>query len=154
MQAGVHWREGQWKSSNGRANRLTGRWDYGYQTTAMADRTVVVDNNTWNNTHIATVGRAMASPERRAWEIYRSLDVSYVFVVFGGYIGCVDWPTMLGKVLAWRYLSHKTMVWWNIVQPWAEIMLMLRLQALKLSTLSATDLSIWPEHGPEFLQGG
>ena len=131
-------------------------WDYGYQTTAMANRTVIVDNNTWNNTHIATVrrreaegcrgagggpgagsaassgtggwacirqarlppscsgvprplrplanpptplgahpprspaqvGRAMASPERKAWQIFRSLDVEYVFVVFGGYIGC------------------------------------------------------------------
>ena len=31
-------------------------WDYGYQITSMANRTVVVDNNTWNNTHIATVG--------------------------------------------------------------------------------------------------
>jgi dolichyl-diphosphooligosaccharide---protein glycosyltransferase len=53
----------------------------------MANRTVLVDNNTWNNTHIATVGRAMASPEKRAWQIYRSLDVDYVLVVFGGYIG-------------------------------------------------------------------
>ncbi|CAF1930282.1 unnamed protein product [Brassica oleracea] len=34
-------------------------WDYGYQITAMGNRTVIVDNNTWNNTHIATVGRAM-----------------------------------------------------------------------------------------------
>ena len=64
------------------------RWDYGYQTTAMANRTVIVDNNTWNNTHIATVGRAMASHEEQAWHIYRSLDVNYVFVVFGGFIGC------------------------------------------------------------------
>ena len=62
-------------------------WDYGYQTTAMANRTVIVDNNTWNNTHIATVGRAMSSPERKAWQIYRSLDVDYVLVVFGGFIG-------------------------------------------------------------------
>ena len=62
-------------------------WDYGYQTTAMANRTVIVDNNTWNNTHIATVGRAMSSPERKAWQIFRSLDVEYVFVVFGGFIG-------------------------------------------------------------------
>jgi len=37
------------------------RWDYGYQTTAMANRTVIVDNNTWNTSHIATVGRAMSS---------------------------------------------------------------------------------------------
>jgi len=64
------------------------RWDYGYQTTAMANRTVIVDNNTWNNTHIATVGLAMSSPEEKAWQIYRSLDVNYVFVVFGGFIGC------------------------------------------------------------------
>ncbi|KAI8853147.1 Oligosaccharyl transferase STT3 subunit-domain-containing protein [Chytridium lagenaria] len=36
-------------------------WDYGYQITGMANRTVLVDNNTWNNTHIATVGKAMAT---------------------------------------------------------------------------------------------
>ncbi len=35
----------------------------------------------------AAVGRAMASPERKAWKIFRSLDVEYVFVVFGGFIG-------------------------------------------------------------------
>ncbi len=40
-------------------------WDYGYQTTAMANRTVIVDNNTWNTSHIATVGRAMASSEAK-----------------------------------------------------------------------------------------
>ena len=66
---------------------VTSWWDYGYQTTAMANRGVLVDNNTWNNTHIATVGRAMASPERKGWKIFRSLDVKYVFVVFGGMIG-------------------------------------------------------------------
>lgn len=53
----------------------------------MANRTVIVDNNTWNNTHIATVGRAMASPEHQAWQIYRDLDVEYVLVVFGGFVG-------------------------------------------------------------------
>ena len=36
-------------------------WDYGYQIGGMADRTTLVDNNTWNNTHIATVGKAMSS---------------------------------------------------------------------------------------------
>lgn len=50
----------------------------------MANRTVLVDNNTWNNTHIATVGMAMSSREKDAWEIFRSLDVKYVLVVFGG----------------------------------------------------------------------
>jgi dolichyl-diphosphooligosaccharide--protein glycosyltransferase len=32
-------------------------WDYGYQITAIANRTVLVDNNTWNNTHISRVGQ-------------------------------------------------------------------------------------------------
>lgn len=52
----------------------------------MANRTVIVDNNTWNNTHIATVGTAMSSPEKAAWEIFNSLDVKYVLVVFGGWL--------------------------------------------------------------------
>ncbi|CAD7701817.1 unnamed protein product [Ostreobium quekettii] len=68
-------------------SKVASWWDYGYQATAMANRTVIVDNNTWNNTHIATVGRAMSSPEKKAWKIYQSLDVDYVFVIFGGYIG-------------------------------------------------------------------
>ncbi|PKI32304.1 hypothetical protein CRG98_047303, partial [Punica granatum] len=64
-------------------DKVASWWDYGYQTTAMANRTVIVDNNTWNNTHIATVGTAMSSPEKAAWEIFNSLDVKYVLVVFG-----------------------------------------------------------------------
>ncbi|KAG6486989.1 hypothetical protein ZIOFF_055570 [Zingiber officinale] len=62
-------------------------WDYGYQITAMGNRTVIVDKNTWNNTHIATVGRAMSSYEHEAYEIMQSLDVDYVLVVFGGLTG-------------------------------------------------------------------
>ena len=41
-------------------------WDYGYQIAGMADRATVVDNNTWNNTHIALVGKFMASDEKKA----------------------------------------------------------------------------------------
>ena len=72
-------------------------WDYGYQMAGMGNRTVIVDNNTWNNTHIATVGRvvartpshpqAFASSEEKAYPIIRSLDVDYVLVIFGGFIG-------------------------------------------------------------------
>ncbi|KAG2496762.1 hypothetical protein HYH03_005171 [Edaphochlamys debaryana] len=62
-------------------------WDYGYQITAMGNRTVIVDNNTWNNTHIATVGRAMASNETEAFKIMRQLDVDYALVIFGGMSG-------------------------------------------------------------------
>ncbi|KAK7091614.1 dolichyl-diphosphooligosaccharide--protein glycosyltransferase subunit STT3A [Littorina saxatilis] len=62
-------------------------WDYGYQITAMANRTILVDNNTWNNTHISRVGQAMASTEEKAYEIMRELDVGYVLVIFGGLTG-------------------------------------------------------------------
>lgn len=60
-------------------------WDYGYQITGMANRTVLVDNNTWNNTHIATVGRAFASSEKKGYEIAKSMDTDYVLVLYGGH---------------------------------------------------------------------
>ena len=50
----------------------------------MANRTVLVDNNTWNNTHISTVRRAMASNEDDAYEIMKRLDGDYVLGIFGG----------------------------------------------------------------------
>lgn len=53
----------------------------------MANRTILVDNNTWNNTHISRVGQAMASSEEKAYEIMRELDVDYVLVIFGGLTG-------------------------------------------------------------------
>eukprot|EP00922_Rhytidocystis_sp_ex-Travisia-forbesii_P060236 GHVS01089260.1.p1 GENE.GHVS01089260.1~~GHVS01089260.1.p1 ORF type:complete len:806 (+),score=77.15 GHVS01089260.1:85-2418(+) len=65
--------------------RLMSWWDYGYQVTFMGNRTVLVDNNTWNNTHIATVGLAFASREEESYPILQKMDVDYVFVVFGGY---------------------------------------------------------------------
>lgn len=34
-------------------------WDYGYQIAGMANRTTLVDNNTWNNSHIALVRRVL-----------------------------------------------------------------------------------------------
>ena len=37
-----------------------------------------VDNNTWNNSHIALVGKAMSSNESAAYEIMTDLDVDYV----------------------------------------------------------------------------
>jgi dolichyl-diphosphooligosaccharide--protein glycosyltransferase len=62
-------------------------WDYGYQIAGMADRTTLVDNNTWNNTHIATVGKAMSLGEDVSYSILRKHDVDYVLVIFGGLLG-------------------------------------------------------------------
>lgn len=67
--------------------RVMSWWDYGYQIGGMADRTTLVDNNTWNNTHIATVGKAMASSEKNAYPILRQHDVDYILIIFGGVIG-------------------------------------------------------------------
>jgi dolichyl-diphosphooligosaccharide--protein glycosyltransferase len=67
--------------------RVMSWWDYGYQISAMANRTVLVDNNTWNNSHIAQVGKAFASTEENAYKIMQQLDVDYILVIFGGMIG-------------------------------------------------------------------
>jgi len=67
--------------------RVMSWWDYGYQITAMANRTILVDNNTWNNSHIAQVGKAMSAYEDTAYEIMQQLDVDYVLVIFGGLTG-------------------------------------------------------------------
>ncbi|KAL1460992.1 hypothetical protein WDU94_012925 [Cyamophila willieti] len=77
-----------WLSQN-TANdaRVMSWWDYGYQIAGMANRTTLVDNNTWNNSHIALVGKAMSSTEPEAYNIMTALDVDYVLVLFGGVIG-------------------------------------------------------------------
>ncbi|KAI9255876.1 Oligosaccharyl transferase STT3 subunit-domain-containing protein [Helicostylum pulchrum] len=62
-------------------------WDYGYQIAGFSNRTTLVDNNTWNNTHIATVGRAMSTNEADSYEIMKKHDVTYVLVIFGGLLG-------------------------------------------------------------------
>lgn len=62
-------------------------WDYGYQIAGFSNRTTMVDNNTWNNTHIATIGKMMSSPEDVAYEVMQKLDIDYVLVIFGGLLG-------------------------------------------------------------------
>ncbi|CAG2053123.1 unnamed protein product [Timema podura] len=77
-----------WLSQNTASDaRVMSWWDYGYQIAGMANRTTLVDNNTWNNSHIALVGKAMSSNESQAYKIMVSLDVDYVLVIFGGVIG-------------------------------------------------------------------
>ncbi|XP_022084626.1 dolichyl-diphosphooligosaccharide--protein glycosyltransferase subunit STT3B-like [Acanthaster planci] len=75
------------RKNTGERDRVMSWWDYGYQIAGMANRTTLVDNNTWNNSHIALVGKAMSSNETEAYKIMRALDVDYVLVIFGGVIG-------------------------------------------------------------------
>eukprot|EP00659_Diplonema_papillatum_P016252 gene16252-24910_t len=78
----------QWLRTNtARDAKIMSWWDYGYQITGMSNRTVLVDNNTWNNTHIATVGKAMASQEDISYQIMKKMDVEFALVIFGGFAG-------------------------------------------------------------------
>ncbi|KEY72539.1 hypothetical protein S7711_05611 [Stachybotrys chartarum IBT 7711] len=78
----------QWLRQNTKEDaKIMSWWDYGYQIGGMADRPTLVDNNTWNNTHIATVGKAMSSREEVSYEIMRQHEVDYVLVVFGALLG-------------------------------------------------------------------
>lgn len=72
------------KQNTKKDSKILSWWDYGYQITGMSNRTVIVDNNTWNNTHIATVGKFLASNEEDGIKIARQLDADYVLVIFGG----------------------------------------------------------------------
>jgi len=63
--------------------RIMSWWDYGYQITGIANRTTIADGNTWNHEHIATLGRCLTSPEKKAHKIVRHL-ADYVLVWAGG----------------------------------------------------------------------
>lgn len=78
------------RRNTARDARILAWWDYGYQIAGMADRTTIVDNNTWNYRHIATVGKALASSEPTAYKTMRQLGANYVLVIAGtvtGYAG-------------------------------------------------------------------
>ncbi|EUD65475.1 dolichyl-diphosphooligosaccharide-protein glycosyltransferase [Plasmodium inui San Antonio 1] len=66
-------------------SRIVAWWDYGYQLSVMADRVTYADNNTWNTTHIATVGLILSVNEKQAYDYVKKLDVNYVLVSYGGY---------------------------------------------------------------------
>lgn len=62
-------------------------WDYGYQIAGFSNRTTICDNNTWNFTHIATVGKIFSSDEEEGYPLLEELGVDYVLVTFGGKSG-------------------------------------------------------------------
>merc|ERR1719321_859887 len=63
--------------------RVMAWWDYGYQINGVANRTTLADGNTWNHEHIATLGRCLTNPEKKAHNIIRHL-ADYVLVWTGG----------------------------------------------------------------------
>lgn len=63
--------------------RIMAWWDYGYQITAIANRTTIADGNTWNHEHIALLGRALTGPLKEGHRIARHL-ADYVLLWTGG----------------------------------------------------------------------
>ena len=70
--------------------KIASWWDYGYQIAGMSHRAVLVDNNTWNTSHIATVGAILALDEEESFKICKNLDADYVLIIFGGANGNGD----------------------------------------------------------------
>ena len=54
--------------------RVMSWWDYGYQIAGMANRTTLVDNNTWNNSHIALV-RTWLTEGQKLQTVIHYLDI-------------------------------------------------------------------------------
>ena len=54
-------------------SRVMAWWDYGYQLTAIANRTTIADGNTWNHEHIALLRRSLTSSEKDGRRIARHL---------------------------------------------------------------------------------
>jgi dolichyl-diphosphooligosaccharide--protein glycosyltransferase len=71
------------RSNTPEDSRIMAWWDYGYQITAISNRTTLADGNTWNHEHIALLGKALTASEEEGYEIARHL-ADYVLVWGGG----------------------------------------------------------------------
>merc|ERR1712048_149967 len=79
-----YWEGYKWIDENTpKDSRVMAWWDYGYQITGIAKRTSIADGNTWNHEHIATLGRILTSPQKKAHNAIRHL-ADYVLVWAGG----------------------------------------------------------------------
>jgi len=63
--------------------RVLAWWDYGYQISAIANRTTIADGNTWNHEHIGLLGRVLTSNVEDGYNIARHL-ADYVLIWGGG----------------------------------------------------------------------
>mmetsp|Transcript_108218 Transcript_108218/g.161910 ORF Transcript_108218/g.161910 Transcript_108218/m.161910 type:complete len:958 (-) Transcript_108218:55-2928(-) len=79
------YREAYWwlRDNTPEDSRIMAWWDYGYQITAIANRTTLADGNTWNHEHIALLGKALTASEEEGYQIARHL-ADYVLVWGGG----------------------------------------------------------------------
>eukprot|EP00798_Chlamydomonas_sp_ICE-L_P022999 gene22999-30189_t len=79
-----YWDSYEWLKKNTPEDaRVLAWWDYGYQITGIGNRTSLADGNTWNQAHIALIGKMLTSPPKEAHEMIRHL-ADYVLVWAGG----------------------------------------------------------------------
>jgi len=79
------YREAYWwlRDNTPEDSRIMAWWDYGYQITAIANRTTIADGNTWNHEHIALLGKTLTTDMDEGYEIARHM-ADYVLVWGGG----------------------------------------------------------------------
>jgi len=79
------YREAYWwlRDNTPEDSRVLAWWDYGYQISAIANRTTIADGNTWNHEHIALLGKALTTDLEEGYSITRHL-ADYVLIWGGG----------------------------------------------------------------------
>jgi len=79
------YREAYWwlRDNTPEDSRILAWWDYGYQITAIANRTTIADGNTWNHEHIALLGKILTGPIDESYEIARHM-ADFILIWGGG----------------------------------------------------------------------
>jgi len=79
------YREAYWylRDNTPEDSRIMAWWDYGYQITAIANRTTLADGNTWNHEHIALLGKALTTNIDEGYQIARHM-ADFVLIWGGG----------------------------------------------------------------------
>jgi len=85
--------------------RVMAWWDYGYQITGIGNRTSIADGNTWNHEHIATLGRTLTSPEKKAYNVMKHL-ADYVLVWAGGHGDDMGKSPHLARIANSVFVDH------------------------------------------------
>jgi len=69
-----------WMRENDEVKIVASWWDYGYWITAIANKTSLADNATFNRTQIQQIGKMFMSNETEAIQILKKYDVTHVLV--------------------------------------------------------------------------
>ena len=80
-------------------------WDYGYQITGIGERTSLADGNTWNQAHIALIGKMLTSTEDKAHRLIRHL-ADYILVWANGGGDDLEKSPHLARIATSNFPKH------------------------------------------------